>query len=96
MRRYTRSLLIFSEVSTCEEAATGSRRVYEEEWRVKQFNQDAAVLALRSIEEDALDVGERVLDLVPSLLGVDIIGHGALVGRIENNQIHGTLADPGP
>lgn len=37
-----------------------------------------------------------VLDLVASLVIVDVVRHCALLGRVENDEVHGVLPNSGP
>lgn len=94
-----RSLLVLSEVATLEEAIGRGRRVHEEVWWPVQLDDDATKLvrvALAVLEIDRLDVSEGVLDLVPGLLIVDVVGHRTLVRRVKDDQVHSVLTDPSP
>jgi hypothetical protein len=67
--------------------------------RSVEFDHEAAKLVgvvFVVLQVDALDVCEGVLDLVACLLIVDVVGHGAFVGRVEHNQIHRVLSNTGP
>ena len=35
-------------------------------------------------EIDALDEGERVLDLIAGRVVIDVVGHTSFIGRVEN------------
>lgn len=99
MDKALRCLLVLGKVAALEEAVRCGRRVHKKvRWPV-QFDYDATQLvwvAIIVLEVDRLDAGEWVLDLVASLFIVDVIRHGALVGRVENDQIHGILAHTRP
>jgi hypothetical protein len=65
---------------------------------MQKLDRDAAQLiaALNIVEVDVLDVRKRVLDLVSGLVVVDVVRHGALVGRVKDDQVHGVLANTHP
>lgn len=95
---HPRSLLIFREISNLEEP-TRSRRIHEEIWRTVQLDNEAALLSrvhVAVLEVDVLDVTERVLDLVSRRVIVDVVGHTRLIGRVEDDEVHGILADSAP
>ena len=73
-----RRLLVLGEVSDVDEAARVGRRVHEEEGRCGELDDNAAPVwvAVAVVKLDVLDVRERVLDLVASLVVVDVVGHG--------------------
>ena len=97
MRQYPGSLEVLGEVVDLDEGRRG-RRVHVEQRGMQKLDRDAAqlVAALDIVEVDVLDVRERVLDLVTGLVVVDVVGHGALVGRVEDDQVHRVLADTHP
>lgn len=92
-------LRVFSEVSNLKEAAGLRGRVHEEVRRAVQLNDNTTKLARVSfvvLEVDVLDVGEGVLDLVAGLLVIDVVGHGALIGGVEDDEVHHVLANSCP
>lgn len=99
MNHALRSLLVFGKVTTLEETICRGRRVHEEVGWSVQFNDYAADLvrvAFVVLQVDGLDVRKRILDLVPCLFVVDIVGHSALVRRVEDDEVHGVLAHTRP
>lgn len=94
-----RRLLILSEVATLEKAVGIGGRVHEEVRGPVQLNDNAAKLvrvAVVVLQINRFNGRERVLDLVASLLIVDVVGHSALVGRVEDDEVHGVLAHTRP
>lgn len=99
MNHALRGLLVLSEVATLEEAIGRGRRVHEEVWWPVQLDDDATELvgvAFAVLEVNRFDVSEGVLDLVPGLLIVDVVGHRTLVRRVKDDQVHGVLTDASP
>lgn len=93
------SLRVFSEVSDLKEAASLRGGVHEKVRGAVQLNDNAAKLARVSLvvlEVDVLDVGEGVLDLVAGLLVIDVIGHGALIRGVEDDEVHHVLTNSCP
>lgn len=94
-----RSLLILGEVATLEEAVGRRRRVHEEVRRPVQLNDDATgirAVGIAILQVDVLDVREGILNLVARLLVVDVVGHGALIRRVEDDEIHRVLPNTSP
>lgn len=90
---------VFGKVANLVEAAGGGGRVHEEVGGVVELDDDAAELggvAFAVFEVDVLDVSKGVLDLVAGLVVVDVVGHGALVGGVEDDEVHGVLTDTRP
>jgi len=82
------SLKILGEIVHLIETLGIRTRVHEEMGWPVELDNDAAgfrEVAFVILEVNALDVGEWVLNLVPSLLIVNIVGHGTLVRRVEND-----------
>lgn len=94
---HSRGLLVFGEIAALEESCGLRSRVHEEERRVKKLDRDAAeVITLAVVKENVFDVSKRILDLVPSLLIVDVVGHGALVWRVKDDEVHSVLTNSRP
>ena len=99
-----RSLLVFCKVPTLVKA-TGSGRVHEEvRWSV-QFNDQptrpwwrtvGARSGIARFQLYALDVRERKFDLVAGRIIVDVVSDAGLVGRVEDDEIHGVLPNSSP
>lgn len=99
MNETLRSLLVFGEIATLEEAICCGRRVHKKVGWPVQFDDNTANLVgvtFVVLQVDGLDIRKRILDLVPCLLVVDIVSHGALVRRVKDDQVHGVLAHTRP
>ena len=101
-----RRLLLLREVPALVEA-TRAGRVHEEVRRSVQFDDKTARTRWRAIgtwnvltrlQLYALDISEWKLDLVTSRIVVDVVGKASLVGRVEDDEVHGVLTHttPGP
>ena len=100
----TAGLLILGEIATLVEAAA-SGAVHVELGRPGELN-DEATGSLRSafgsrlnislFQRNVLDPCKRVLDLVTCGVVVNVVSNTRLFGRVENDQIHGALADTTP
>lgn len=92
-------LLILGEVTTLEESIRVGGRVHVEVGRSVQFNDDSTkfgAVTFRILEKDILDGAEVVLDLIASLIVVDIVSHGALFRRVEDDKVHRVLSHTRP
>lgn len=90
-------MLIFSEITDLEEAASLANRVHEEERRLEELNRDSAhMVAIAVVEVDVFDVGKGILDLVSFLIVIDVVGHRALVGGVKDDEIHSVLGHAHP
>ena len=97
-------LLVLGEVTALVEA-TRSRRVHEEVWRARQLN-DKSTRSLCStlsigcritiVQGDILDECKWVFDLVASRVVVDVVRNATLLWRVEDDEVHGTLANSPP
>lgn len=97
-------LLLLGEITALVEAS-GVGGIHVEEWRTVKFHHQtprsrrSAIrpgIRVSGFQSDVLDVRERILDFVTSGIVVDIVGHAGLVGRVEDDQVHGILANAPP
>ena len=104
MNQALRGLLILSKVSTLVES-TRVRGIHEEIWRPVQLNDKSSGLWRASVgggnsiggfQNDVFDIRERILDFVSSRVVIDVVGHAGLLGGVEDDQVHGTLAHTAP
>lgn len=90
-------MLILSEITDLEEAASLANRVHEEEGWLEKLDRDSAhMIAITIVEVDVLDVRKGILDLVSFLIVVDVVGHRALVGGVKDDEIHSVLGHAHP
>lgn len=104
MNENLRSLLVFGKVAALVETS-GAGRVHEEVGRPRQLDDETA-RPLRSalgvaeriaiVQRDVLYERERILDLVPGGVVVDVVRDATFFGRVEDDEVHGTLADSTP
>ena len=100
----TAGLLVFGEIATLVEAAA-SGAVHVELGGPGELDDEAAG-SLRStlscrlnvslFQGNVLNPGEGVLDLVTCGVVVNVVGDTSLFGRVENDKVHGALADTTP
>lgn len=99
MNKAMSSLEVFGEVAALKKAIGSGRGIHKEVRGSVQLNDNTAELvgiAFAVLEEDVFDVRERIFNLVSGLLIVDVVGHGALVRRIEDDEIHSVLPNSCP
>jgi hypothetical protein len=104
MHQAVRCLLILSKVSALVKA-TRSRRVHEEIWWARKLDNKTtrsqrSTFSVRCwvavVQCDILDEREWVLDLVTGRVVVDVVRNTALLGRVKDDEVHGTLTNSAP
>lgn len=97
-------LLVFGEVAALVETARAGR-IHEEVWRPVELDDQAAgprrksavvPIRLAGFQGDIFDESEGKFDLVAGRIVIDVVGQACFVGRIEDDQVHGILADAAP